>query len=76
MYKVSLQQPDGSSYTIRYHEPRELIRVPVDPKSLTDEEKQARINRLRPEKEIEVHEFDDEETEIIKRSWKYFVASR
>jgi hypothetical protein len=49
--------------------------LPVDPDSLT-EEKQARLNRLKPEKEIEVHEFDDEETEIIQRSWKDFGASR
>lgn len=76
VYKVRLQQPDGSSYTIRYHEPHELIRLPVDPNSLTEEEKQARLNRLKPEKEIKVHEFDDEETEIIQRSWKDFVASR
>ncbi|XP_028393907.1 39S ribosomal protein L55, mitochondrial-like [Dendronephthya gigantea] len=76
VYKVRLQQADGSSYTIRYHEPRELIRLPVDPNNLTEEEKQARLNRLKPEKEIEVHEFDDEETEIIQRSWKDFVASR
>jgi large subunit ribosomal protein L55 len=76
VYKVRLQKPDGSSYIIRYHEPRELVRLPVDPNSLTEEEKQARLNRLKPEKEIEVHEFDDEETEIIQRSWKDFVASR
>ena len=76
VYKVRLQQPDGSTYTIRYHEPRELIRLPVDPRNLTDEEKQARLNRLKPEKEIEVHEFDHEETEIIQRSWKDFVGSR
>lgn len=76
MYKVRLQKPDGSTYTILYHEPRELIRLPVDPRNLTDEEKQARLNRLKPEKEIEVHEFDHEETEIIQRSWKDFVGSR
>lgn len=75
-YKVRLQQPDGSSYTIRYHEPRELIRLPVDPNNLTEEEKQARLKRLKPEKKVEVHEFDDEETEIIQRSWKKFVTSR
>ena len=75
MCKVPLQKPDGSSYIIRYHESRELLRLPVDPDSLT-EEKQARLNRLKPEKEIEVHKFDDEETEIIQRSWKDFVASR
>ena len=76
VYKVRLQQPDGSSYTMRYHEPRQLVRLPVDPNSLTEEEKQARLKRLKPEKEIEIHEFDDEETKIIQRSWKDFVASK
>ena len=76
VYKVRIQQADGSSYSMRYHEPRPLIRLPVDPNSLTEEEKQARLKRLKPEKEIEVHEFDDEETEIIQRSWKDFVASK
>ena len=76
MYKVCLVQPDGSSFTIRYHEPRDFIRLPVDPTSLTEEEKRARLNRLKPEKEVTVHEFDEEETEITQRSWKDFVPSR
>ena len=76
MYKVRLQQPDGSTLTLRYHEPHDLIRLPVDPNSLTAEEKRGRLNRLKPEKEIKVHEFDDEETEITRRSWKDFVPSK
>ena len=76
MYKVRLQQPDGSTLTLRYHEPHDLIRLPVDPNSLTAEEKRERLNRLKPEKEIKVHEFDDEETEITRRSWKDFVPSK
>ena len=52
VYKVRLQQPNGSTFTIRYHEPRELIRLPVDPDTLTEEEKLARLNRLKPEKKL------------------------
>lgn len=74
VYKVRLQQPDGSTYTIRYHEPRKLIRLPVDPSSLTEEEKKARMNRLKPEKKIETHEFDEDEAKITQRSWKHFVT--
>lgn len=76
VYKVRLQQPDGSTFTIRYHEPHELIRLPVDPNSLTEEEKRERLMRSKPEKEIKVQEFDDEETEITQRSWKDFVPSK
>ncbi|XP_046846346.1 uncharacterized protein LOC124440060 isoform X2 [Xenia sp. Carnegie-2017] len=51
-----------------------ITRIKKNPSSLTEEEKKARMNRLKPEKKIETHEFDEDEAEITQRSWKHFVT--
>ncbi|GAB0089534.1 39S ribosomal protein L55, mitochondrial [Sergentomyia squamirostris] len=48
--------PDGSSFNIRYHEPRQIIRLPLDVNTLSEEERKIRLDRRKPKKKIRVYE--------------------
>ncbi|XP_055692233.1 39S ribosomal protein L55, mitochondrial [Lutzomyia longipalpis] len=48
--------PDGSSFNIRYHEPRRIIRLPLDLNTLSEEERKVRLDRRKPKKKIRVYE--------------------
>ena len=80
MYKVRLVQPDGSSYFIRYDKPYKIIKQAIDPANMTDEERKARMNRLKPEKPKKIYELEEEDdegynqrswTDLIKKKWKF-----
>ncbi|CAK9294144.1 unnamed protein product [Gordionus sp. m RMFG-2023] len=47
-YPTVLVNSDGSSYNIRYFEPRKIIKLPLDLTTLSDEEKQIRLAKMRP----------------------------
>ncbi|KAJ7356160.1 ribosomal protein, L55 [Desmophyllum pertusum] len=69
-YKVRLVQPDGSSFFIRYEEPYKIITQPINPADMTEEEKKARMKRLKPEKPKKIYELDDEDEQgYDQRSW-------
>jgi len=63
-YPTTVVNPDGSTFTIRYFEPRRIIKLPVDITTLSEPEKQAHFKRRRPttkvtlEEEFEDNEFD------------------
>lgn len=59
-YKVRVVNQDGSSYITRYHLPVGVIRLPLDPNTLTEEEKKARLRRIRSEKKIDVQEYKED----------------
>ena len=76
MYKVRLVQPDGSSYVIRYPEPRKIICLPADPANMTEEERRARMKRLKPEKPKKIYELGEEEATFDQRAWAGLVRKR
>lgn len=76
MYKVRLVQPDGSSYAIRYPEPCKIICLPIDPSTMTEEEKKARMKRLKPEKPKQIYEVEEEDAAFDQRSWADLVQKR
>ena len=77
MYKVRLVQPDGSTYFIRYEEPYKIIKKPIDPAVMTEEEKRARMNRLKPEKPKKIYEMEEEEDENYnQRSWTNLIKNK
>ncbi|OQR70890.1 39S ribosomal protein L55 [Tropilaelaps mercedesae] len=60
-YPTTLVQPDGSTFKIRYYEPRQIVQLPLRFEELSNEEKQIVIAKRRP-KEIaqQKMEFDIE----------------
>ncbi|XP_069815245.1 large ribosomal subunit protein mL55 [Dendropsophus ebraccatus] len=73
-YPVVLVQPDGSTITIQYKEPRRMLIMPIDITSLSEEERKARLRqrnqaqRSSTKKEQEV--YDDISLEEYSQFWR------
>ena len=61
-YKVRVIKQDGSSFMTRYHEPVGVIQLPLDPESLTEEQKKARLKKMRDDKIVKVKEYKENVT--------------
>ncbi|KAI6239664.1 Dolichol-phosphate mannosyltransferase subunit 1 [Aphelenchoides fujianensis] len=48
-YRVTLMQPDGSTVDARFHEPRRLVRLPVDLRFASEDEKRRRLALRKPQ---------------------------
>ncbi|XP_002408652.3 39S ribosomal protein L55, mitochondrial [Ixodes scapularis] len=60
LYPTVLVQPDGSTINVRYHEPRQLIRLPLKFEELTPEQQQiVLVKRKPPEKLVVQEEIED-----------------
>nr|CAD7586681.1 unnamed protein product [Timema genevievae] len=55
-YPTIVVLPDGSSVNIRYHEPRKIIKLPLDLSTLTEEELKERLERRKPKKKVTIIE--------------------
>ncbi|EEB11792.1 glutamyl-tRNA amidotransferase [Pediculus humanus corporis] len=59
-YPTLVVEPDGSTYTVRYHEPRKIIKLPLDLSKLSEEERNYYLQKRKPKKKVIVEEsFDD-----------------
>ena len=60
-YPTTVVEPDGSSYTIRYQEPRRIIKLPLDVTTLTPEELTELMYKRKPKQKVDyvVHEKTD-----------------
>ena len=77
MYPVRVINPDGSSYMIRYEEPLGVIRLPQDPNTLSDEEKKARLRRLKGERIVDHDKnFDNDDVHFDQDAVRNLVRKR
>ncbi|CAG9560339.1 unnamed protein product [Danaus chrysippus] len=53
-YPTKVVLPNGASINIRYHEPRKIIRLPLDLSSLTEEEKKMRLEKRKPKRKVKI----------------------
>lgn len=51
---------NGSTYRIRYYEPRAIIKLPFDLSQLTETEKRLRLEKRKPKSKVKIEqEVDD-----------------
>merc|ERR1712142_251336 len=72
LYPVTVVNPDGSSFRIRFKEPRRIITLPIDIESLSPEERQQQLMKRKPKQVIKVVEDfeDDYDIERYSHLWK------
>ncbi|XP_023950930.1 39S ribosomal protein L55, mitochondrial [Bicyclus anynana] len=56
MYPTKVVLPNGASINIRYHEPRKIIKLPLDLSALSEDEKKARLEKRKPKRKVKVTE--------------------
>lgn len=56
MYPTTLVQQDGSTFTIRHHEPRQIIKLPLKFDELSPEEQQIVLIKRKPVEKVVVQE--------------------
>ncbi|KAF2882995.1 hypothetical protein ILUMI_23174 [Ignelater luminosus] len=70
IYPTVLVRPDGSTVTIRYHEPRQIIKLPPREDELSEAERKAREDRRKPKQKV-VFEDDIEDDFDSNKYLKY-----
>ncbi|KAG8194272.1 hypothetical protein JTE90_024595 [Oedothorax gibbosus] len=73
MYPTTIVNSDGSSYTIRYHEPIRIINLPMDTSELNEQELKQHVNRRKlKEKIVIVDQLEDDGFDVNRYShlWK------
>lgn len=59
-FRTVVVNPDGSTFMIRYHEPRAIITLPHDLSQLTDAERKMRMDKRKPKQAVKIEaEVDD-----------------
>ncbi|XP_066441617.1 large ribosomal subunit protein mL55 [Eleutherodactylus coqui] len=73
-YPVLLVQPDGSTITIRYKEPRRMLIMPVDITTLSEAERKARLRKRNQFKKSgakkEQNTYEDFKLDEYSQFWK------
>lgn len=76
-YPVRVINPDGSSYIIRHEEPIGVVRIPQDPDCLSEEEKKARMKRLKGEKVVDrSQDFEDDDVEFDQEAVRNLLRNK
>ncbi|XP_018578036.1 39S ribosomal protein L55, mitochondrial [Anoplophora glabripennis] len=69
-YPTVLVNPDGSTVTIRYPEPRKIIKLPINIWALSEAERKAIIEQRKPKKKVKLED-DLEDSFDSKKYLKY-----
>ncbi|CAB3243782.1 unnamed protein product [Arctia plantaginis] len=75
MYPTTVVLSDGASINIRYHEPRKIIKLPLDLSQLTEEEKKMRLEKRKPKKKVKITD-DVEDDFNAKKYLKYMKKKK
>ncbi|XP_045617891.1 large ribosomal subunit protein mL55 [Procambarus clarkii] len=72
MYPTIMVQSDGSTITIRYHEPRKIIKMPLDLTTLTEAERRKRLESRKPKIKVVIEDDvdDDFKLDSYEHLWK------
>lgn len=54
IFRTLMVNPDGSTFTVRHHDPRAIITLPVDISKLTDAERKVRLERRKPRSKVKI----------------------
>ncbi|KAK0090932.1 hypothetical protein PV326_003986 [Microctonus aethiopoides] len=60
-YPVHLVHPNGSTINIQYHEPRKIIKLPLDLNKLSNAEREALLEKRKPRTKIIITEDIDDD---------------
>lgn len=72
LYPTLLVNADGSTLTIRYHEPRKIIKLPLDLSTLSEEQRMVRLEKRKPKVKVVVDDDLDDVTftpELYRELW-------
>ncbi|XP_071953145.1 large ribosomal subunit protein mL55-like [Antedon mediterranea] len=72
MYPTLIVNTDGSTYRIKYHEPKKILKLPMNIDMMHADERKARMQQYQPKAKKTVEEdIDDDFTEQkYKHLWK------
>ncbi|XP_050342730.1 39S ribosomal protein L55, mitochondrial [Nymphalis io] len=56
MYPTKVILPNGASINIRYHEPRQIIKLPLDLSTLSEEERKIKLEKRKPRRKVKITE--------------------
>ncbi|XP_052889877.1 39S ribosomal protein L55, mitochondrial [Anopheles moucheti] len=69
-YPTLMVLPNGSTINLSYHEPRKIIKLPLDLSQLSEAERKARIEKRKPKQKIRIDD-DVEDTFNANKYLKY-----
>ncbi|KAJ8732642.1 hypothetical protein PYW07_015241 [Mythimna separata] len=74
LYPTVVVLPDGASINIRYHEPRKIIKLPLDLSQLSEEERKMRLEKRKPKKKVKIT--DDIEDDFNAKKYLKYIKKK
>ncbi|XP_064552246.1 large ribosomal subunit protein mL55 [Drosophila montana] len=71
IYPTVVVHSDGSTINIRYHEPRKIIKLPLDLSTLSDLERKSRLEARKPRKKVKI--MDEVEDNFNARKYMKYI---
>nr|XP_029714038.1 39S ribosomal protein L55, mitochondrial-like [Aedes albopictus] len=73
-YPTMVVLPDGATININYHEPRRIVKLPLDLSLLSESERKARLEKRKPKRVIHVE--DEVEDNFNARKYANFIRKK